>query len=119
MTDPMSATRESENTTLSSDAEAAILRPRITRVPVDYFHWREFRYTNLNDAIAQTTMAQTKQCVNKSSSVDSRKANDEMTFGITRIPVDYYHYREFRYTNVDDAVAQAKREVEPDRSDLH
>jgi hypothetical protein len=30
----------------------------ITRVPVDYFHWREFRYTNLYDAIAQVKMAQ-------------------------------------------------------------
>jgi hypothetical protein len=36
---------------------------------------------------------------------------DEMAkYGITRVPVDYFHYREFRYTNLKDAVAQAKRE---------
>ena len=31
-------------------------------------------------------------------------------YGITRVPVDYFHYKEFRYTNLDDAIAQAKRE---------
>jgi hypothetical protein len=29
-------------------------------------------------------------------------------YGITRVPVDYFHYKEFRYTNLDDAIAQAK-----------
>jgi len=32
------------------------------------------------------------------------------TFGITRVPVDYFHYRHYRYTNLKDAVAQAKRD---------
>jgi len=32
------------------------------------------------------------------------------TYGITRVPVDYFHYREFRYTNLKDAIAQAKRD---------
>lgn len=31
-------------------------------------------------------------------------------YGITRIPVDHFYYREFRYTNLRDAVAQAKRD---------
>jgi hypothetical protein len=53
MTDPMSATRQSGSATLSPEAEAEMERLGISRVPVDYFHWREFRYTNLNDAIAQ------------------------------------------------------------------
>jgi hypothetical protein len=30
-------------------------------------------------------------------------------YGITRVPVDYYHYGTFRYTNLDDAIAEAKR----------
>jgi hypothetical protein len=39
------------------------------------------------------------------------ESSDEMTkFGIARIPVDYFHYREFRYTNLKDAIAQAKRD---------
>jgi len=65
MTDPMSATRHSEVATLSPEVEAEIERLGITRVPVDYFHWREFRYTNLNDAVAQAKRAQAKQSVTK------------------------------------------------------
>jgi ribose 5-phosphate isomerase RpiB len=30
--------------------------------------------------------------------------------GISCIPVDTFHYREFRYTNLHDAVAQATRD---------
>lgn len=32
-------------------------------------------------------------------------------YGITRSTVDYFHYRDFKYTNLNDALAQAKREV--------
>lgn len=32
-------------------------------------------------------------------------------YGIRRIPVDYFHYRGFRYTNPKDAVAQAERDA--------
>jgi hypothetical protein len=31
-------------------------------------------------------------------------------YGITRVPKDYFLYKEFRYTNLDDAIAQAKRQ---------
>jgi hypothetical protein len=31
-------------------------------------------------------------------------------FGITRVPAYQYHYREWRYSNLDDAIAQAKRD---------
>ena len=30
-------------------------------------------------------------------------------YGIKRVPVDYYHINGFRYTDLKDAVAQAKR----------
>jgi hypothetical protein len=33
-------------------------------------------------------------------------------YGIKRVPLDYFHYRQFRYTNLEDAVAQAKRDNE-------
>jgi hypothetical protein len=33
-------------------------------------------------------------------------------FGITRVPTDSFRYREFRYTNLQDALAQAKRDAE-------
>jgi len=31
-------------------------------------------------------------------------------YGITRVPVDYFHIGAFRYTNLADAVAAAKRQ---------
>jgi hypothetical protein len=38
------------------------------------------------------------------------EGKDEMaTYGITCVPIDYFHYKQYRYTNLADAVAQAKR----------
>ena len=46
-------------------------------------------------------------------------ADEEMKkYGITRIPVDYFHYGEFRYTNLKDAIAQAKRQQRPEGGSL-
>src|SRR3546814_2342997 len=46
------------------------------------------------------------------------EATEEMAqYGITRVPIDYFHYKGYRYTNLDDAIAQAKREHAADRSD--
>jgi hypothetical protein len=46
-----------------------------------------------------------------SSQTGVSEPNDEMAkYGITRVPVDYFHYGDFRYTNLKDAVAQAKRQ---------
>jgi hypothetical protein len=35
-------------------------------------------------------------------------AEDMKKYGIVRVPVDYYYFGKFRYTNLDDALAQAK-----------
>jgi hypothetical protein len=32
-------------------------------------------------------------------------------YGIVRVPADIFRYREFRYTNFQDALAQAKRDA--------
>jgi hypothetical protein len=41
-----------------------------------------------------------------------RNSQDEMTrYGITRVPVDHYHYKQYRYTHLHDAIAQAEREL--------
>lgn len=32
-------------------------------------------------------------------------------YGITRVPADQYHYKTFRYSNLGDAVAQARRDT--------
>ena len=43
--------------------------------------------------------------------VVERNDTDEMAkYGITRVSVDYFHYKDFRYTNLADAIAQAKRQ---------
>lgn len=33
-------------------------------------------------------------------------------YGITREPADRFHYREWRYSNLGDALAQARRDAE-------
>jgi hypothetical protein len=39
------------------------------------------------------------------------EATEEMAkYGITRVPIDYFHYKEFRYTSLGDAIAQATRQ---------
>lgn len=39
---------------------------------------------------------------------------DELaSYGITRVPVDYFHLGEFRYTSLPEAIAQAKRQALP------
>ncbi|MEW5424082.1 hypothetical protein [Amorphus sp. 3PC139-8] len=43
---------------------------------------------------------------NSVSAADAEMAE----YGITRVPVDHFHYREFRYTNLKDAIAQAERD---------
>lgn len=32
-------------------------------------------------------------------------------YGITRVPVDQYHYRIYRYSHLGDAIAQAERDL--------
>lgn len=32
-------------------------------------------------------------------------------YGIARVPTDTFHYREYRYTRLSDAVAQARRDA--------
>jgi hypothetical protein len=39
-------------------------------------------------------------------------------YGIRCVPVDYFHFREFRYTSLADALAQAQRQAERDGMDV-
>jgi len=41
-------------------------------------------------------------------------AEEMQKFGVTRVTTDYFYYKEFRYTNVKDAIAQAKRQQSSD-----
>lgn len=38
-------------------------------------------------------------------------AGEMAAYGIKRVPVDYFYFRDFRYTSLSDALAQAKRAV--------
>ncbi len=37
-------------------------------------------------------------------------AEEMANYGIARVPIDNFYYREFHYTNLCDAVAQARRD---------
>jgi hypothetical protein len=48
-----------------------------------------------------------------SSPADVTQAQLMAKYGITRVPTDRFHYKFYRYTNLEDALAQAKRDVGP------
>jgi hypothetical protein len=45
----------------------------------------------------------------ESPTVAQETAEDMVKYGITRVPTDYFYYKGYRYTNLEDAIAQAKR----------
>jgi hypothetical protein len=62
----------------------------ITCVPVDYFHYGSFRYTNLEDAVAE---AKRQQPPKDSGPAVSPEITEELAkYGVTCMPVDYFHY---------------------------
>lgn len=103
-----SADGEEASPALRPEAAEEMAKYGITRVPVDYFHYGSFRYTNLEDAVAEAKRQQTPK---DSGPVISPEGTEEMAkYGITRVPVDYFYYGKYRYTNLEDAVAEAKRD---------
>ena len=44
------------------------------------------------------------------SGLTSANLEDMKKYGVTRIPTEYFVYRAYRYTNLSDALAQAKLE---------
>lgn len=42
--------------------------------------------------------------------VDGEAAELMAQHGITRVPADQFHYKEYRYSKLGDAIAQAKRD---------
>ena len=48
---------------------------------------------------------------NISFTTKKMKSNKEMEkYGINRVLIPIYHYKTFRYTNLEDALSQAKRD---------
>ena len=48
----------------------------------------------------------------RTKSKETALARQMAAYGITHVPVDYFHIGAFRYTNLNDALAQAKRIVQ-------
>ena len=49
--------------------------------------------------------------------VHKSEADEASEFGITTSQITYYHYGEYRYSNLKDAVAEAKRDRKNTHSD--
>jgi hypothetical protein len=48
---------------------------------------------------------------NETGSTANPVGTEEMArYGIARVPVDYFHYGKYRYSNLRDAIAQAERD---------
>lgn len=48
------------------------------------------------------------------SELDEATAAEQMAlYGITRVPADQYRYKDYRYSKLSDAIAQAKRDKPP------
>lgn len=48
----------------------------------------------------------------RTSQTDTDESELMARCGITRVPVNQYHYKGWRYSNLADAIAQARRDVE-------
>lgn len=46
---------------------------------------------------------------NSHSTMNGEDAKEMQKFGITRTPVDYFYFGKYRYTDLKDAIAQARR----------
>lgn len=49
--------------------------------------------------------------MNSRSGLDEATAAEQMAlYGITRVPADQYHCKDYRYSKLSDAIAQARRD---------
>ena len=57
---------------------------------------------------AQQGMLEMKETTKESNNIPG--GQEMLKYKIERVPVDYFCYQKFRYTNLEDAIAQAKRD---------
>ena len=50
---------------------------------------------------------------NSSEPDDTAVAELMARYGITRVPADQFHYKDYRYSRLSDAIAHAKRDAPP------
>jgi hypothetical protein len=52
--------------------------------------------------------------MNDPSELDGAAAAEQMAlYEITRVPADQYRYKDYRYSKLSDAIAQARRDGKP------
>jgi hypothetical protein len=49
--------------------------------------------------------------VEESAAIEQTTQDEMARYGITRVSADYYHYKQYRYTRLNEALAQAEREL--------
>jgi hypothetical protein len=49
--------------------------------------------------------------VEENPTVETNNHDEMAKYGITRVSVDQYRYKQYRYTHLNEAVAQAEREL--------
>ncbi len=80
----------------------------IGKVVEDHFYVGDFHYTRLSDALAQSRRCDPR-AADAIESPSSAEDPDELArFGIERRHLNRYLYGNFRYTKLQDALAQAK-----------
>jgi len=83
-------------TTPNTDREIAT-----RQAAAEYEGWPSIRHVRRTPV--ERTIAQDEQeCIVDTDTLE--------TLGITRVSMEYFHYRNYRYTNLDDAAAEAKRD---------
>jgi hypothetical protein len=102
-----SAHDKEANSGLNRQAIEEMARLGVTHVQVDHFRFGGFHYAVLEDAIAAATRLHGS---NDGKLIVSAGSTDtDANADITRVPIDYFYYVGYRYTNLKDAIAEAKR----------
>lgn len=58
-----------------------------------------------------------KPCSVNNKPVREDDSAEMAKYGIARVSIDVFFYKEYRYTNLEDAIAQAKRQHPVNRGD--
>jgi hypothetical protein len=99
----------------------------ISNVPYDVFFCGQYRYTGLEDALAQGRRAGVSDSrTNGEIEPASNKDAEAAQYGISKVTVDRFIFGPYRYSRLDDALAEATRHpastpqgtAAPDRSQV-
>ena len=59
----------------------------------------------------------TAQAPKEKAETSKKSTKDELSkYGISRVSTDHFHYENYKYTDLKDAIAQAKRDLKADKT---